>query len=181
MTKALFLDRDGVINDDHGYVYRKEDFTFIPGIFELCKEAQTRGFKLIIVTNQSGIGRGLYTESDFHALMKWVTEEFDANGIRIDDIYYCPYHPEAGVGAYKKDSNDRKPKPGMILKAIDKHSIDPKQSLIIGDNEKDIEAGNAAGLGKTVLIRQHNTGSSAADHVVTHHGESASILKEFNT
>ena len=147
---ALFLDRDGVINIDHGYVNRSENFEFIDGIFNLCHAAQKMGFLLIIITNQAGIGRGYYTESDFHTLTEWMKEEFERHGISITDVYFSPYHPEFGIGEYKLDSSCRKPKPGMILQAVADHNIDLSLSALIGDKTSDIEAGIAAGVGLNI-------------------------------
>ena len=115
MRAALFLDRDGVINEDHGYVYRKEDVVFVEGIFDLCRAARARGMAIVVITNQAGIGRGYYTEADFRALSAWMLDEFARRGAPIDRIYHCPDHPEHGLGDYKRDSFDRKPNPGMIL------------------------------------------------------------------
>ena len=146
MNKALFLDRDGVINVEKNYVYKIEDFEFIDGIFELAKSYQEKGFLIIVITNQAGIGRGYYTEEDFHKLNNWMIEQFKQRGIEITEVYYCPYHPTHGIGEYLKDSYDRKPNPGMILKAQEKYNIDLSQSILIGDKESDIEAGRNAGI-----------------------------------
>ena len=116
--KALFLDRDGVINKDFGYVYKKEDFIFMKGIFNLIKVANKNGYLVIIVTNQSGIGRGMFDEEDFLNLMQWVRNEFKNQDCYIDGVYYCPYHPQAIIPKYRKVSDLRKPNPGMIIKAI---------------------------------------------------------------
>jgi len=115
--KALILDRDGVVNLDKDYVYRIEDFEFIDGIFNLCRDAAAQGYLIFIITNQSGIGRGYYTEADFHALTDWMKARFHEEGVTITQVYFCPYHPVHGIGKYKQDSNDRKPNPGMILRA----------------------------------------------------------------
>ncbi len=145
MHKAIFLDRDGVINVDYGYVYRKEEFEFIPGVFEALRHFQNLGYKLIIVTNQSGIGRGYYTKEDFWKLMEWVQERFLQEGIRIDDIFYCPHHPD-------QKCRCRKPEPAMLQEAIRKHSIDAKRSWMIGDKPSDIEAAKRAGVENTILL-----------------------------
>ena len=149
---ALFLDRDGVINIDSGYIYRKEDFIFIDGIFELVAAAKNAGFLCIIVTNQAGIGRGMYSEAQFHELMDWVSAQFMEHGGQIDATYFCPNHPEHGLGPYKKRCDFRKPKPGMILKAAREHSVDLAQSILVGDKETDIEAAVSAGVGRRVLL-----------------------------
>jgi D-glycero-D-manno-heptose 1,7-bisphosphate phosphatase len=144
---ALFLDRDGVINLDHGYVFRREDFDFVDGIFDLVAAAKTAGYRVVVVTNQAGIGRGYYTEADFHALMDWVGGQFAERAGGIDAVYFCPDHPEHGVGAYRRDTPFRKPGPGMILKAAAELSLDLPRSILIGDKASDIEAGQAAGVG----------------------------------
>ncbi|NLP61663.1 D-glycero-alpha-D-manno-heptose-1,7-bisphosphate 7-phosphatase [Paraburkholderia sacchari] len=150
--RALFLDRDGVINIDHGYVVRRDAFDFVDGIFELVAQARARGYLVIVVTNQAGIGRGYYTEADFHALMEWVGEQFDARGGHIDKVYFCPDHPEHGVGEYRRVSEFRKPAPGMLLAARDDFDIDMKASLFVGDNLTDMQAGAAAGVGTNLLL-----------------------------
>jgi D-glycero-D-manno-heptose 1,7-bisphosphate phosphatase len=145
--KALFLDRDGVINVEKNYVYRIEDFEFLPGIFELCSTARQLGFLLVVITNQAGIGRGYYSETDYQRLTGWMQDEFHAHGIEIDRVYHCPYHPTAGIGEYRQESFDRKPNPGMILKARQELDLNLSQSVLIGDKNSDIEAGRAAGIG----------------------------------
>lgn len=152
LRPALFLDRDGVINVDKNYVYRQEDFCFMDGIFELVTTAKQAGYLVVIVTNQSGIGRGYYTESDFHRLMQWVRDQFVEHGGAIDAIYFCPDHPEFGVGVYKRDSDLRKPLPGMFLKAAKEHHIDLAQSILVGDSLSDIQAGLAAGVGQLLFL-----------------------------
>lgn len=150
--KALFLDRDGVINVEKNHVYRIEDFEFLPGIFDLCTIAQQRGFLLVVITNQAGIGRGYYSEADFNRLTDWMLEEFQAHDIKIDRVYHCPYHPTAGIGEYRQESFDRKPNPGMILKARQEFNLNLSQSVLIGDKNSDIEAGRAAGVGYLVKL-----------------------------
>lgn len=152
--KALFLDRDGVINIDYGYVYRKDNFSFIDGIFQLTAAAIKHHYKIVIVTNQAGIARGYYTESDFIDLMNWVQEQFQRHGSCISGIYFCPHHPIYGLGIYKKYCGCRKPKPGLILKAAQELDIDLASSVLIGDNESDMQAAMAAGIGKRVLFNK---------------------------
>lgn len=149
-NKALFLDRDGVINVDKHHVYKIEDCEFIDGIFDKCRQAKSKGYKLIVVTNQAGIAKGIYTEEDYFKFRDYVHAEFEKQGCPIDAEYYCPYHIE-GFGKYKKDSEDRKPNPGMILKAAKDFNIDLSQSILIGDKESDIEAGKRAGVGECML------------------------------
>lgn len=165
MRPALFLDRDGVINIDHAYVHKIEDFEFIDGIFDLCRAAVERGYLLLVITNQSGIARGFFTETDFQILTQWMCERFVDHNAPITEVFYCPYHPTGAVGKYRKDTFDRKPYPGMILKALQKYSVDPSSSLLIGDKQSDIQAGQAAGIRTTVLF-DHN-GQEANSHSAT--------------
>lgn len=150
-NKALFLDRDGVINVDKHYVHKIEDCEFMDGIFDLCRTAKEKGYKLIVITNQAGIAKGYFTEDDFRKFMEYVRSEFIRQGCPLDDVFYCPYHID-GIGKYRKDSWDRKPNPGMILKAAEKHHIDLSRSVLIGDQQSDIEAGKRAGLKSCLLV-----------------------------
>jgi D-glycero-D-manno-heptose 1,7-bisphosphate phosphatase len=145
-AKALFLDRDGVINKDSGYVHKKDAFFFIEGIFSLAAAAREKGYLIIVVTNQAGIGRGYYTEEDFSQLMAWVQGEFRKRGADIDAVYFCPFHPVHGIGKYKRESRFRKPEPGMILLAAEEHGIDLQSSVLVGDSPTDMQAGLAAGV-----------------------------------
>lgn len=156
--KALFLDRDGVINVEKHYVYRVEDFEFLPGIFELCAAAMERGYLIVVVTNQAGIGRGYYTEVDFKHLTEWMVGAFTQRGIDIARVYHCPYHPIAGVGEYRRESFDRKPNPGMLLRARDELGLDLVGSVLIGDKDSDIVAGRAAGVGHLIKLIDDVTG-----------------------
>ncbi|MDE5831698.1 MAG: HAD family hydrolase [Desulfovibrio sp.] len=149
--KALFLDRDGVINVDYGYVYKIEDCVFIDGIFDLCRAAKELGYKLIIATNQAGIAKGYYTETDFLKFMDHIRKEFIAQDCPLDDIFYCPYHKD-GTPPWREDSPDRKPAPGMLKKAAEKHNLDLARSALVGDRESDILAGINAGVGLNILI-----------------------------
>lgn len=143
--KAVFLDRDGVINEDFGYVGRVEDFIFIDGVFEALKKLQQKGFLLVIVTNQSGIGRGYYSEEDFLKLSEYMKNELKKGGVTITDIFYCPHHPS-------KQCSCRKPKPQMILDAAKKYNIDLASSYLVGDKMSDIEAGKSAGIKNLILL-----------------------------
>lgn len=149
---ALFLDRDGVINIDHAYVHRKEDFDFVDGIFELVRTARERGYLVFVITNQAGIGRGKYTEADFHVLTEWMCGEFASRSAPIDKVYFCPYHAEHGIGHYKAESPFRKPNPGMILQAAQEFDVDLAASVLLGDMETDILAGARAGVGRRLLF-----------------------------
>ena len=152
-NKALFLDRDGVINVEQCYVHGRETFHFQEGIFDLCRAAQILGYVLVVVTNQAGIARGYYTESEFLELTEWMIHKFAEQQIEIARVYYCPYHPIHGVGKYKYDSPDRKPKPGMLLRARDDFNLNLAASVLVGDKLSDIYAAKAAGVGTTILLR----------------------------
>ena len=155
LNRALFLDRDGIINLDNPYVHKKEDFEFIDGVFDLCRHAKELGFLIFVITNQAGIGRGYYTEEDFLKLTDWMCRVFYNEGIEISKVYYCPFHPEHGIGDYKKDSYFRKPAPGMILQAINEFNVDVLNSVLIGNKITDIQAGISAGL-KTNILYENN-------------------------
>lgn len=152
VSPALFLDRDGVINHEVGYLHRAQDVTWVEGIFSLARTAIRLGYKLVVVTNQSGIARGYYTMADFQSLMDWMRAEFAAQQAPLDAVYLCPYHPEHGVGEYRREHIDRKPGPGMLLRAARDLSLDLKQSVMVGDRCSDIAAANAAGLRQAFLI-----------------------------
>lgn len=153
-NKALFLDRDGVINKDFGYVYQKEEFEFIDGIFDLCKKAQDKEYKIIIITNQSGIARGYYSEDEFLRLTKWVENEFLKRGIKIEKTFYSPYHEDGKVDKFVKYSFQRKPNPGMIIDAVEEFKIDVSKSIMIGDKKTDMLAAKAAKIGKRILVSE---------------------------
>ena len=144
--KTIFLDRDGVINREVNYLHKIVDFEFIDGIFDTCLYFQSLGYKIIIITNQSGISRGFYSESDYQKLTQWMLDQFKNKNINILDIFHCPHGPNSTC-------NCRKPMPGMFLTAKTKHNIDMKQSWMIGDKEVDVIAANASGINNTILIR----------------------------
>ncbi len=168
MRKALFLDRDGVINVDSGYIWRVEDFIFYDGVFDACLEAQRMGYLLVVVTNQAGIGRGLYSEQDFHTLTAWMEAQFRERGVEIARTYFSPTHPEEGIGVYRRESPDRKPGPGMLFKARDAFNIDMSASAMVGDRETDIEAAINGGVGTRLLVEgaEDDVSVSRADVVV---------------
>jgi D-glycero-D-manno-heptose 1,7-bisphosphate phosphatase len=149
---ALFLDRDGVINLDNGYTHRAEDFVFIDGIFALCRHALAQGFALIVVTNQAGIARGMYSEADFLRLTAWMHDRFAAEGAPLTKVYWCPFHAAAGRGVYKRESDWRKPNPGMLLQAHADFGIALAASVLVGDKASDIQAGQRAGVGTNLLF-----------------------------
>lgn len=156
MPKALFLDRDGVVNVEKNYLYKVDDFELMEGIVEVCRHYEKNGYLIIIVTNQSGISRGYYTEQDFNHLSEWMIGYFKSLGVTISRIYHCPHH-ESIDGACAC----RKPKPGMFLEAQKDFDIDMKHSVMIGDNERDIEAAIRAGVTTNILLSHEATQSKA--------------------
>jgi D-glycero-D-manno-heptose 1,7-bisphosphate phosphatase len=140
-NKALFIDRDGVINIDKVHVSEISGFEFTDGIFDLCRKYSDAGYRIIVITNQAGIAKGLYTENDFLALTSWMIEEFKYQRIEIARVYHCPHHPD-----FTGRCNCRKPEPGMIIKAIDEFGLDISACILIGDKESDLEAGRRAGI-----------------------------------
>jgi D-glycero-D-manno-heptose 1,7-bisphosphate phosphatase len=153
MRRALFLDRDGIINVNHGYVHRIEQFEFMPGIFDLVRFAlHELGWHVVVTTNQSGIGRGYFSEADFDALTQWMCERFAAENAPLTRVYHCPYHAEHGIGPYRIDHPWRKPRPGMMLQAAADYGIDLAGSAVVGDSVSDIEAAEAAGIGLRLLL-----------------------------
>jgi len=142
MNKAIFLDRDGVINrsDDTYYIHRPEDFTINEGVVEALLELQEKGYLLIIITNQGGISRGIYTHKDVERLHRIMLDEFEHHGIRIEEIYYCPHHPE------QEECLCHKPRSLMLEKAIARFQVSPGNAYFIGDSERDVEAASRAGV-----------------------------------
>lgn len=167
--RAIFLDRDGVINIDHGYVHSVDNFDFIDGIFDVIRTAHANKLKVVVVTNQAGIGRGFYSVQQFHQLTSWMCKEFMNAGAPIDKVYFSPFHPTEGLGEYKKDDFSRKPNPGMILQAQQELGLDLANSMLIGDKARDIQAGIAAGLGLNILFTQEwlHEKVSQECHVIT--------------
>lgn len=146
MPKALFLDRDGTINVDYGYVYKPQKFELIDGIIELCKKAQEKGYLIIVITNQSGIARGYYSDEAFQKINQYMIDLFEKNGVTITDVFYCP----------DLDGPRRKPECGMFLEAKQKYDIDMATSISVGDKERDVKAGIKAGVGKNLLFTGKN-------------------------
>jgi D-glycero-D-manno-heptose 1,7-bisphosphate phosphatase len=143
---AAFLDRDGVLNVDRGYVHRPEDFEWLPGAIAAIKRLNEAGYLVFVITNQSGVARGLYSEDDVQALHRWMTQELAAAGARVDGFEYCPYHPEGTVERYRRVSDRRKPAPGMILDCLARRPIDVERSFLVGDKPEDLAAAKAAGI-----------------------------------
>ena len=168
MRKALFLDRDGVINVEKHYLHKIEDFEFMPGIVEVMRQYQQAGYALVVVTNQSGIGRGYYTEEDFWKLTEWMKQTLAEQDVLIAGVYFSPYHPEKGMGEYRRESDCRKPGPGMLLQAAEELDIDLAGSVMLGDKESDVEAGRRAGVVQTIRLLEKGkaVGESKANLVI---------------
>jgi D-glycero-D-manno-heptose 1,7-bisphosphate phosphatase len=164
--RALFLDRDGVINVNHGYVHTPEQTEWVPGIFDLARAARGAGFVLIVVTNQAGIARGYYTLEQFECYTRWVHEQFALEGAPLLATCYCPHHPDAGIGDLRVECDCRKPKSGMLDEAVKRWRIDPGASVMLGDHAADMEAATRAGLGLGVLVRSV-TAMAAAQAAIT--------------
>jgi D-glycero-D-manno-heptose 1,7-bisphosphate phosphatase len=163
--RGLFLDRDGVINEEIGYLSRAEDVRFVEGIFSLCRTAVGLGYRLIVVTNQAGIARGLYTEADYQTLMEWMRGEFRREGVELDAVYHCPFHPEHGVGEYRREHEDRKPGTGMLRRGARELGIALGESVMVGDRCSDIAAANAAGLRQAFLMRGTEEGGCPGSYL----------------
>lgn len=176
---ALFVDRDGVINVDSGYVHRKDQFELVPGIIELCRSARSIDLPVIVVTNQAGIGRGFFTEREFVELTDWMKEQFSLWGAPLFDVYYCPTHPEYGIGEHRRESADRKPNPGMFLRAVQDHAIDLERSVMVGDRASDLVAASKAGIGVRILLRSAqypDESTQEATHVISALEEAIPLL-----
>lgn len=171
---ALFLDRDGVINVDIGYLHTPEGCVFMDGIFELTRQAREAGYLVVVVTNQAGIGRGYYTEAQFHAFMDWMRARFRNEGSALDAVYYCPDHPVHGIGKYRRDTDMRKPGPGMFRLAARELDIDLASSLMVGDSPTDMAAGRAAGVGTLLFL---GDGSCPGAHTVASVHEAGAWLR----
>ena len=165
--RAVFLDRDGVLNVDNGYVSQVDDFEFIDGVIEACKKLKDKGYLLVVITNQSGIARGYFSEEQFHTLTEWMDWSLADRGVDLDGIYYCPHHAEKGRGEYKVDCDCRKPKPGMLLSAIKDLNIDVSNSILVGDKVSDIKAGIAAGVKNNYLVRTGKAISNEGEQLAT--------------
>jgi len=174
MDKVVFLDRDGVINIEKDYLYKIEDFEFIDGLFSSLQYLQTLGFKFIIITNQSGIGRGYYTLEQYNILTLWMKEQFKQQGIDIVEVYCCPHAPD-------KNCSCRKPNIGMIEQASKILNIDYKNSWLIGDKSSDIQTAINANIKNTIQVRsghKFDENNSKADYIVDSMKDIPNIIKE---
>ena len=173
LNKTIFLDRDGVINKDVNYLYKIKECEFIDGIFEACIYFQNIGFKIVIITNQSGIARGYFNENDYQILTNWITLQFNKKSIKLLEIFHCPHGPDSKCSC-------RKPRPGMLIEAQHKYNIDMTNSWLIGDREDDILAANNAGINNTVLVRSGhkiNEDISNAKHILDSISDCVKVIK----
>jgi D-glycero-D-manno-heptose 1,7-bisphosphate phosphatase len=182
MEKAVFMDRDGVIIEDTGYIGQIDRCRFLPGVSRAVKSLNAGGFKVIIITNQSGVARGYFSEEAVREVNQYITEKLAREGALIDRIYYCPHHKDGVVEAYRKDCYCRKPNPGMIEQAVLDFGLDISRSFLIGDKASDIEAGHRAGC-RTILLAASGytvtlSGDIAADHVTPDISEATKWLKK---
>ncbi|TQI81877.1 D-alpha,beta-D-heptose 1,7-bisphosphate phosphatase [Serratia fonticola] len=179
---AIFLDRDGTINIDHGYVHEIDDFQFIDGVIDACRELKKMGFALVLVTNQSGIARGKFSEAQFMRLTEWMDWSLADREVDLDGIYFCPHHPEAVIEEYRQVCDCRKPQPGMLLQAQKELNIDLAASYMVGDKIEDMQAAAAAGVGTKVLVRTGKpvteAGEKAADWVLNSLQELPEAIKK---
>jgi D,D-heptose 1,7-bisphosphate phosphatase len=159
LRKAAFLDRDGVINVDRAYVSRWEDFEFVPGTIDAMRALKQAGFALVVVTNQSGIARGYYTEDQFQALTITMNRALAEAGAAVDAVYHCPHHPSGAVACLSVDCDCRKPAPGMIFRAARELNLSLSDSILVGDKPSDIQAARAAGVGRAFIIHSYNADS----------------------
>jgi len=170
--KTIFLDRDGVINKEVSYLHKIEDFEFIDGVFKACHYLISLDYKLIIITNQSGISRQYYNENDYQIITNWMKSQFNKNGINLLDVFHCPHLPNSNC-------NCRKPKPGMLLQAKNKYNIDMQKSWLIGDTENDIIAANNASITNTILVKSGhkiNEEESNAKYILESIHESIQVI-----
>ena len=174
LRPAAFIDRDGVLNVDHGYVFRVQDFQWLPGAIDALGQLQRAGYALVVITNQSGVARGLYTLDDVERLHVHLRAELQAHGVQLTGIYACPHHPDGVVHEYRLNCACRKPLPGMIEQAARDHGLDLAASCLFGDKASDIEAGRRAGVGRCWLI---GTGGTAVEALAcSADGAAASLI-----
>jgi D-glycero-D-manno-heptose 1,7-bisphosphate phosphatase len=165
-SKIAFLDRDGVINVDYGYVGKREDFVFLPNAVSGLKQLSSLGYKIVIVTNQAGIARGYYTENDFHKLTSWMLSELQGWGVEIEDVRYCPHHPEGIVDQYRVVCSCRKPESGMITGYLKNADFAVNEMILIGDKFSDLYSGKDAGIDKLFLISDNSVADNCDEQLV---------------
>lgn len=168
-SRAVFLDRDGVINVEREYLWRIEEFEFVPGVVGALQRLVAAGWRLVVVTNQSGIARGYYGEDDYQRLTAHLRAELAAAGVHLDGVLHCPHLPDAPVVAYRRACDCRKPAAGLLRQAASELSLDLAQCVLVGDKLSDVQAGRAAGLSRCWLVRSGHvvsaTDAAAADGV----------------
>lgn len=174
--RGLLLDRDGVINVDHGYVSQQGQFQFLPELFPFLRSAQDLGFRLAILTNQSGVARGMYTVADFEKLTGWMRLELAKQGIVIDLILACFEHDAGNIAPFNRESFWRKPNPGMVLEAVQRLQLDPARSAFIGDKTSDMESAKAGGIGKRLLLTPHASEQTNDVTIVQNFDEALKVL-----
>jgi len=162
--KAAFLDRDGVINLDRAYVHSWDEFEFVPGAIEAMRRLQSAGYALVVVTNQSGIARGMYSETQYQALTDKMREALAAEGVALAGVYHCPHHPKGTVAEFARECDCRKPAPGLIEQAVRDLGVSLPASLLVGDKPSDMEAARAAGVGKAYIVQSDNAESNGGLH-----------------
>lgn len=181
LVPAIFLDRDGTINVDHGYVHEIDNFQFIDGVIDALRELKKMGFVLVLVTNQSGIARGKFSEDQFMQLTEWMDWSLADRDVDLDGIYFCPHHPDGLEGEYRQRCDCRKPEPGMLLEAQQELHIDMAASYMVGDKPEDMLAAVAAGVGTKVLVRSgkpvDERGEKLADWVLDSLAELPQAIK----
>jgi D-glycero-D-manno-heptose 1,7-bisphosphate phosphatase len=160
VSRAVFLDRDGVLVRDSGYVHRVQDLQLLPGAVEGLLALQQAGYLLVVVTNQSGIARGLYTEADYQCFTSAMRSALQQSGVELTDVLHCPHLPNAAVARFAVECSCRKPSPGMLLRAIAEFGIDPGRSMMVGDRDSDLQAGRAAGVRHNFLIGEPGSSST---------------------
>ena len=181
-NQAVFIDRDGVLNEDFGYTSQLSDLKILEGVVEGLQAILALNFKVIIITNQSGIARGLYSIEDLHVFMNEMINIFLKNQIDITDYFFCPHHPEGMTQEYAIKCSCRKPEAGMLFAAEKKHNLDLSKSILIGDKETDILAGKNANLFSNILISsEERNDQSNATHIVKNLIDAAEIIKAYNS
>lgn len=146
MEKIVFMDRDGTINEEVNYLFRSEDMKLLPGAARAIGRLNRAGFRVVVATNQAGVARGYYTEEDVRRLHRYMNEELEKEGAHIDRFFFCPHHPQAGLGPYRTDCECRKPKPGLLRMAEQEYEVDKAHSYMIGDKLADVQAGQSYGV-----------------------------------
>ena len=180
-NKAVFLDRDGVLNEDSGYTYQLSDLRLLDGVIEGLQSILALDYKVIIITNQSGIARGLFSTDELHIFMNGLISVLLENQINVTDYFYCPHHPKGKLQEYSIKCSCRKPEPSMLFAAEKKHNLDLSKSILIGDKETDILAGQNANLFSNILISsKERNDQSNATHIARNLIDAAEIITTYN-